>query len=1003
MSTLELNLETFVRGMLLHDIAKPFFLRGEKHSKAGFVLLSAQGYELEGVVALCHYIPEHNLPLYWAYKGKQVSVPALLVLAGAIDQLAASTYSLLDDDLKDVPPSIQSPFSRLPKSHPSLGLLSREGDAGVLSQSIFFKWLKQAFTPTRGWPRVEKDLEENKDKIGRLRADFAHPDLLTEVLLPAMTIFAERTYPAPNDTSLQKHCHLAAALAFIIYQNLQASDDPFLTWMVDDQCRINGQDLSVFIGLSQGNRLPWSPAREKVKDMLQCRLVRVAWEGFRSLFEEAVRLDDLHGIRNLTGKLINSFKLVFAKRLRFTAKDLQEVPLLYEAPFELIYLLPTSGPDLPSIEEVIGVALDTVLEAIFPIMEEDLRPVQERLNLSGQKTELQRQLFGLRPEVRLVNVILKDPHPDDFTAFKVAFGKALLKAFRTLRGPIPPSDKVIVSQPSPVGGPVAELCDVCGANPLYRELSNLFRQEDEAGQFLRKVTHMFRGQPEDLCLLCLATRILSHGALPFLHRDLFQASRFLREEGEKVWVRSEEEVGLELPPAMQRTPFELGEGDYREIGGAFVRRKDGRLQLFPTIDFAADATSNVALLRLEPYDGAIWGEHNFFPAIRSSLVSDVASLRQRLKEARHPLNMRIGPLLGRLGDPDVIQAAGEFVHQAKGQALLEASRRLRPLCPSAPLFQALDALSSLAEPAYQQEVLTSEQAREKIRQDLQPLENLTEARINELLQEFQPEDATRFETYYCNPCIAYLGKKSVYAELTRVKPHLARVMERITAIETFFRKLVELFNNPPAIDGLPIKGIRVLPLEARFPTALLAIPADRLPDALAVLHYGLATELFSSSLYKEPLERRGVNLRLLEDILPRVLYGAVVVFKHRQPLYLVLKASEGLIEQVKAEDTVKRGGLLLGFADMRGILSEQVAPQAMATFAGLFQVLGLVEAADRRSLTTASTLKARSPLWAEAFLRIRGKRKGWAKETIERLQEASFFDPTFFIKTVARR
>ena len=92
-----INVNSFVRGMAWHDIGKPFYLGGEKHSRLGYLWLDALGYPDEALVALAHYGKslEAHLRRYWDVTGSPSEEPAVLALTNALDRAAAVTYSFI--------------------------------------------------------------------------------------------------------------------------------------------------------------------------------------------------------------------------------------------------------------------------------------------------------------------------------------------------------------------------------------------------------------------------------------------------------------------------------------------------------------------------------------------------------------------------------------------------------------------------------------------------------------------------------------------------------------------------------------------------------------------------------------------------------------------------------------------------------------------------------------------------------------------------------------------
>jgi len=108
-----------------HDLAKPFFLGGERHAPAGFFLLTGGGMTPASLYALWHHANTIGLErvaqflLDWhdlKNDGDSLTVPVWVFLSPWLDQLAASTYSGATRDPKSQNIwSFQNPFSRLPR------------------------------------------------------------------------------------------------------------------------------------------------------------------------------------------------------------------------------------------------------------------------------------------------------------------------------------------------------------------------------------------------------------------------------------------------------------------------------------------------------------------------------------------------------------------------------------------------------------------------------------------------------------------------------------------------------------------------------------------------------------------------------------------------------------------------------------------------------------------------------------------------------------------------
>ncbi len=54
-------LDCFIEGMRLHDLAKPFFLKGKQHALAGFLLLQGADHLTSALYALFHHAHKNLL------------------------------------------------------------------------------------------------------------------------------------------------------------------------------------------------------------------------------------------------------------------------------------------------------------------------------------------------------------------------------------------------------------------------------------------------------------------------------------------------------------------------------------------------------------------------------------------------------------------------------------------------------------------------------------------------------------------------------------------------------------------------------------------------------------------------------------------------------------------------------------------------------------------------------------------------------------------------------
>lgn len=658
----ESQLVQFVRGMTHHDIAKPFWLGNQWHTITGYAMLVALGRdETEALTALCHAFPhlERNLTRYWQFRDSEASetgeqsatwLPACLALASPLDTIAASSYTLMDEKLKQPRGqkglrglsvgSVQNPFSRLPRQHGDLGLLIEPGDAAKLANELFRQRLQAEFKPPRAWAEIEDTIrflgkdEGNGRELETLVHDFE--GLTWGHVRPHFESFAERTYPPMNDTALSQHGRLAAALALVTYVNLARRTPEFLTQRVtyDGQTfHVNGQDL--FGEFYERDARGYSPARRLTVDHLDCAVLRVGLTGLQDLFETAVRLDDLQGVQRLAARVREALKRTLLKETLGLGEEaslaLADLLPLSESLFELVYLVPGSLAVRPDVDRGITAAYRQALEVVVGDQQlgllseliEDFRGAERPMPFAAQRETLIGQLLSLPIGFQWVPVqaqstngtVLGDVEYDEWQA---GFGRGLLEAYvgalqEDLLLPPPQMEHIEAALVATEPLAVEQVCEACGTNPCFGP----FCEDLPLGSQLRKVVHDFRGRSERLCLTCVARRVLSHAQVrvPALEEMI----RWDPDDPQQLQLRIEaREGGLPLPPMLARSGALEQPGDYRDLGAAFVRRfpraparTDGP-QVFPTIGYACDANSNVVLITLT-HTHSLFAAYSYLP------------------------------------------------------------------------------------------------------------------------------------------------------------------------------------------------------------------------------------------------------------------------------------------------------------------------------------------------------------------------------------------------------
>jgi hypothetical protein len=643
-----MNVTAFVRGMAWHDIAKPLWLRNTRHNQLGFSLLSAAGYSEEALVALAHAERDmvSNLRKYLRNNLQVTAVSPLLAFSPLLDRLAASTYALVDKELTstDTIHTFQNPFSRLPLPHPFTQLpvppqLKNHHERFILASdpdrkrvkelqlqkmdTIFQDYFKSTLSSDPSLAAaitavIEQAYHSDTNPLTNLEL-VSDPETFLQPLHDLLPLFPERTYPPVNDTSLQSHMRLSGILAFVLFQNLIAASHPVLK----QQVFLDG--LTVKLG---ENNLA-----DSINDIhtiglenLQATLVRIAFTGHEDLFNTAVRLDDLHGARRL-GALMRTF---FKKGLAnyFEAPELASFLPLFETEFELVYLMPghLSEAELAALvdqvyrascAEVVHHSQDGLLRLLYQDFQQP--SVSDPIFFTPDVPILVRQIETLGYGLRQVSIEM-DTY-DDFDTYSSNYGLALLKAFTTSLSHV--SMPTVVQERTrnylnQEENETTAVCAACGVHPRYEPLWQRLQPGHPDADFFRKVTHIFRGQPEPLCLSCMARRPLAHGVVQ--SPPLAALLHFDAQSGE---VTAQANETLSLPPALLRQSV-LPHGDFSnvDLGAAYVRRRRDNpavLDIFPTIAYAADSDSNVILLSLQPTD-------NIFKAHYFNQLSQIGNL-----------------------------------------------------------------------------------------------------------------------------------------------------------------------------------------------------------------------------------------------------------------------------------------------------------------------------------------------------------------------------------------
>jgi hypothetical protein len=724
-----------------------------------------------------------------------------------------------------------------------------------------------------------------------------------QVVRRYMAHYPERTYPSVNDTSLEQHCRLSGILAFVVYRNLERNKSGLL----EQDITYDGEEI----------HYPEENPEGVVQKHLQASLVRVAFEGHRSQYKSAGRVDDLLGARAQTDRTRKAFKLALAKEL--DAPDLADQLTISESQFDLVYLLP--GEEAQA-KEYIRAAYERALDRVAAEVADELE--RDFPQISGERAELRRQLGEIAYGVSVVPLAVPEMGSGSFGEFAAEYGRQLLNAYQaSLKYAIYPwlDGGNRVEGSSPGGTALTETCQACGNFPPLVPTEGLNDEERARWERGRDyAAHTFRGEREQLCLSCVTRRTLSHGEIarqvdPIVH-PMWEPA------GAGGWRLIRPSDGPDVPPLSATFVGLSGDQVMEDAGAFFIRCRAQRpgadcsqIDIFPTTTYAADANGNLVLLALRPRPGTLFACYPYDEAIAAFDPEEELPSSGGLVEMWQASFVDFHNPIRKKYERDL--------HKAQGG---------------------------------------SEQSQQKIPDPSEPIRH--------------------------------------------VHPHLARVMERIQHIRRFY---VDLYKH--LAEDSP--RLRVLPLDTDYPTLRLLVPADQLDEVLDRLEQAVTETLLSARAAGEEHQTLHGLLKLLA---PDLLHGAIILFKHKFPLYLALEAERDLFRQLQSSDPADRRderkcpgnaqwyGLRLAFTDLRGTLSQVGPTLAEVTYADLGTALNLVQDVDRRTvLLRAETAQYLSGELADAQVIKRANRIGLARQQAELLNQERTFPPVLFIKQAIRR
>jgi hypothetical protein len=1024
----ETGLGAFVRGMRLHDVAKPFFWGSEKHAAAGFMMLAQAKKCTEALYALFHHPGKLKIPdalsllASWMNlkSDDKIELPMWVVLSSRIDQLAASSYTGADHDPKNTGRySFENPFSRLPELPGLLKAkksgsfeqmnISTTGNSDKLHDEVSKPLWNHEFGNIIPWDfinesvvgKISSDPSESVKAFCCKIADDASIFLKWEKKnkeihkSDAHAIFRERTYPTANDVALSEHERLAAALALVVGGNA----------ILSREYGIAHPELAVSFYTDTPPKDGHLVDLETIMDWkvfvenTNCLVVRIAFAHAERLMMDSVRLDDVHGAARNADQMKIKFKKAFheqiCKLIEGSLKP-EDLEPLNDFPFDLVYLLPGKLGEQKvkkAVEDAFNEAIKLHAKDLGERYKDDFRSLFAKGLPKEIEANLENQLKSFCPDVAIQMIMAGDESrrcaeinlsekEDEFQKFKKKYAGEMRQAYQSVWNDDPirlSQDEalgVLKSAEQHAGG---EICDVCGRHSAFSGFYQFYDDKNtdpKTKEFMEKVMYSHKEEPERICSLCMCHRTLSHGVVQeeWLKDMVWSDGNIVRQKRIK-------EGKMKPPPALLNSVILNDEDESipTDMGACFVRVKNGIFQVYPTITAAADSDSNVALIQLEPdWVNCILDELKWDNTITEFGVSGGSEFR---KELFHKLSACL-----KTACKESEAGLRSTIDNAKNHIMLHGEG------PNKVIIEELD-------------VVLKELDQSKNYGKI--IEKLTE--MADWVSCLKDSDLGRFRDGYAAQCL-HIDKESskFFNAATHAFPHLARVLTRIEWINNFFSTLPQKF-----VEG----HVRTLTLEAEYPRLVLLVPADSLAQTLCILHKHAARALFSSMLHDVPQQilkywqKHWVNtcLKILGVVLPRVLCGAVVVFKARQPLYHVLSSARQVVKSL--EKSERRGGIHLGFTDLRGgmgaLHESTFSPIVQTDFSGLYRVFDAVEPPlSRRHVYALNRIQQSAPAsdseFISANIHLMKKRYGWTDNVPETLIDKKLFQAVSFIKTVTK-
>jgi hypothetical protein len=401
-----------------------------------------------------------------------------------------------------------------------------------------------------------------------------------------------------------------------------------LALMVGANMLLNDNNRAHFDPIPLDSVISWDKEAitKRVLPHINGLLVRISFDNLKNLYESAIRVDDMHGVREFLGKPGQGGKTLRAMYCEgidaLVAEIIGDESIngkirpLNDFPFELIYLLPNIDREKFQ-KRANALSFDIAKKTADELNNTFIDDFKKIPAIEGAQPvpSLDGQLLVelIKPFLPNVHIQPICPQPSDIglSEAKIEFSKVLTAGYQSVRqhAETKPADcnfhiKSAMTRSSDAGS----RCDVCGLNEPFTEFYAYYdRQANEGRDFLHKVMFDQKEEPERLCAFCLCLRVLSHGK-----NKLEWLSKLLSYDDTARQVRiSPTATGAFIPPSLKPAcRIEPGSASTMDMEACFVRKKSRELEVYPTIGCVADQNSNVALLCLEA-GAAVYETYDF--------------------------------------------------------------------------------------------------------------------------------------------------------------------------------------------------------------------------------------------------------------------------------------------------------------------------------------------------------------------------------------------------------